>query len=118
VRDVTALILKDFGYRVLEAANIDQALAHARQNRQIDLLVSDIVMPKASGTVVAARIKELIPALRVLFMSGYNKEMLSAYDASLGPTLPKPFTAEQLGRKVRELLDAKTPALGSEASGQ
>ncbi len=116
VRDVTALILKDFGYRVLEAANIDQALAHARQNRHIDLLVSDIVMPKASGTVVAARIKELIPALRVLFMSGYNKEMLSAYDASLGPTLPKPFTAEQLGRKVRELLDAKTPAV--EASGQ
>jgi two-component system cell cycle sensor histidine kinase/response regulator CckA len=107
VRDVTALILRELGYKVLEAANIDQALTHARANRSIDMLVSDIVMPKASGTVVAARIKELIPSLRVLFISGYNKEMLSAYDASLGPTLPKPFTAEQIGRKVRELLDEK-----------
>jgi two-component system cell cycle sensor histidine kinase/response regulator CckA len=105
VREVTALILRDLGYRVLEAENIDQAIHHARNAPRIDLLVSDIVMPKASGPVVAARLKELLPSLRVLFISGYSKDMLSAYDASLGPTLPKPFTVEQIGKKVRELLD-------------
>ncbi|MFT3926234.1 MAG: ATP-binding protein [Myxococcales bacterium] len=104
VREVTALILKDLGYRVLEAENIDQAIAHATGAPQIDLLVSDIVMPKASGPVVAARLRELIPSLKVLFISGYSKDMLSAYDASLGPTLAKPFTVEQIGKKVREVL--------------
>jgi two-component system cell cycle sensor histidine kinase/response regulator CckA len=105
VREVTALILKDLGYRVLEAENIDQAIAHATGAPHIDLLVSDIVMPRASGPVVAARLRELIPSLRVLFISGYSKDMLSAYDASLGPTLPKPFTVEQIGKKVREVLN-------------
>ncbi len=104
VREVTALILKDLGYRVLEAENIDQAIAHATGAPQIELLVSDIVMPKASGPVVASRLRELIPSLRVLFISGYSKDMLSAYDASLGPTLAKPFTVEQIGKKVREVL--------------
>lgn len=104
VREVTALILKDLGYKVLEAENIEQAIAHATGAPHIDLLVSDIVMPRASGPVVAARLKELIPSLRVLFISGYSNDMLSAYDASLGPTLPKPFTVEQIGKKVREVL--------------
>jgi signal transduction histidine kinase/ActR/RegA family two-component response regulator len=106
VREVTALILRDLGYRVLVAANFDDALAHARQNPDIALLVSDIVMPRASGPVVAARLREIIPQLRILFISGYNREMLSAYDAALGPMLPKPFTVEQLGKKVREVLDS------------
>lgn len=104
VREVTALILKDLGYKVLEAENIEQAIAHATGAPHIDLLVSDIVMPRASGPVVAARLRELIPSLRILFISGYSKDMLSAYDASLGPTLPKPFTVEQIGKKVREVL--------------
>jgi signal transduction histidine kinase/CheY-like chemotaxis protein len=107
VREVTALILKDLGYRVLVAENIDQAVAHAKSGVHVDLLVSDIVMPRASGPVVAARLKELIPSLTVLFISGYSKDMLSAYDASLGPTLPKPFTVEQIGKKVRELLNER-----------
>jgi signal transduction histidine kinase len=115
VREVTALILRDFGYRVLVAGDIDAAMEHARKEPAIDLLVSDIVMPRASGPVVAARLTELIPALKVLFVSGYNKEMLSGYDASLGPTLPKPFTAEQLGKKVREVLDGAAPKPSNEA---
>jgi signal transduction histidine kinase/DNA-binding NarL/FixJ family response regulator len=106
VREVTALILRDLGYRVLVAVNFDDAIAHARQNPDIALLVSDIVMPRASGPVVAARLREIIPQLRILFISGYNREMLSAYDAALGPMLPKPFTVEQLGKKVREVLDS------------
>ena len=116
MREVTALILKDLGYRVLEAENIDQAIAHATGAPQIDLLVSDIVMPKASGPVVASRLRELIPSLRVLFISGYSKDMLSAYDASLGPTLPKPFTVEQIGKKVREVLGGPATRKDRDAS--
>jgi DNA-binding NtrC family response regulator len=87
------------------AANIDEAMAHARAHPEIALLLSDIVMPRASGPVVAARLRELIPGLKVLFISGYNRDMLSAYDSALGPMLAKPFTVEQLGKKVREILD-------------
>ena len=56
--------------------------------------------------MVAARLRELVPDLKILFITGYSKEMLSGYDASLGSTLPKPFTAEQIGKKVREVLDS------------
>jgi signal transduction histidine kinase/ActR/RegA family two-component response regulator len=105
VREVTTLILRDLGYRVFAASNIDEALECAKREKTFDLLVSDIVMPRASGPVVAARLRELVPDLKILFITGYSKEMLSGYDASLGSTLPKPFTAEQIGKKVREVLD-------------
>ncbi len=105
VREVTTLILRDLGYRVFAASNIDEALECAAREKKFDLLVSDIVMPRASGPVVAARLRELVPDLKVLFITGYSKEMLSGYDASLGSTLPKPFTVEQIGLKVREVLD-------------
>lgn len=106
VREVTTLILRDLGYRVFAASNIDEALECAAREKTFDLLVSDIVMPRASGPVVAARLRELVPDLKILFITGYSKEMLSGYDASLGSTLPKPFTAEQIGKKVREILDS------------
>ncbi len=110
VREVTTLILRDLGYHVFAASNIDDAVAHATREKNVDLLVSDIVMPRASGPVVAGRLRELLPGLKVLFITGYSQEMLSGYDASLGPTLPKPFTAEQIGKKVREVLEAPSRA--------
>ncbi len=105
VREVTTLILRDLGYQVFAASNIDDAVSHAKREKVFDLLVSDIVMPRASGPVVAARLRELLPGIKVLFITGYSEEMLSGYDASLGPTLPKPFTAEQIGKKVRQVLE-------------
>jgi len=109
VREVTTLILRDLGYQVFAASNIDDAIGHAKREKAFDLLVSDIVMPRASGPVVAAQLRELLPGIKVLFITGYSKEMLSGYDASLGPTLPKPFTAEQIGKKVREVLEKQAP---------
>ena len=107
VREIATRIMERRGYHVLAAVDgVDAIRILEASPRRIDLLVSDIVMPRASGPVVAARLRELVPDLKILFITGYSKEMLSGYDASLGSTLPKPFTAEQIGKKVREVLDS------------
>src|SRR6267378_209920 len=72
------------------------------------LLLLDVVSPGLSGPMVADRIAEIQPGLRVLFMSGYdNTNVVQRYVVEKGyALLPKPFTMEQLSRKVREVLEA------------
>ena len=73
----------------------------------IDLLLTDVVMPQVNGSVLAERLGELAPEMRILFMSGYSDEAVHR-QGMLGPSaafLEKPFTERTLARKVREVLD-------------
>jgi len=112
VRQYTATVLRQLGYSVLQASGGEEALA-AYSAHPIDLLVTDVVMPKMSGTDLAARVRARHPNVKVLFMSGYSVEVLAwRADKSDGAAfLQKPFAREELAAKVREILLAD-PAEG------
>lgn len=109
LRDLTAKVLRDQGYTVLEAANGDEALRLAREfSRQtIHLLVTDLVMPKMGGKELVGQFQLLHPDSRVLFISGYTDGVM-IHQASLSPETPflqKPFSPMEFAKKVREILD-------------
>lgn len=106
VRGVAARALRKLGYTVAEAQDAGTALAEARRLPQLDLLITDFVLPGADGHEVATRLREEHPGLAVLLMSGYSRD--KADPDSLGPGtsyLEKPFTPSQLGGRVRSILD-------------
>jgi len=109
LRALARLGLGRLGYTVLLARDVDEALARCGEHPgPIDLLVTDVVMPKASGPVVAERVRALRPGTAVLFVSGYPEEALARYGGSAaGPLLRKPYTPRQMAAKVREVLDAR-----------
>jgi signal transduction histidine kinase len=109
LRTLARLGLGRLGYTVLLARDVDEALARCgEQPGPIDLLVTDVVMPKASGPVVAERVRALRPGTAVLFVSGYPEEALARYGSAIaGPLLRKPYTPRQMAAKVREVLDAR-----------
>jgi PAS domain S-box-containing protein len=107
VRELVRLMLEANGYEVLAVGGPDEA-ARVCSARGVDLLLTDVVMPEVSGSVLAERLAVIAPEMRILFMSGYSDEavqrqgMLTASAAFL----EKPFTERTLARKVREVLDA------------
>jgi PAS domain S-box-containing protein len=107
---LTREILRQRGYRLLEAANGAEALALAAGHPgPIDALVTDIVMPGMNGRELAARVLELRPLVKVLFTSGYAAGALGSHGA-LDPGmayLPKPFTASELALKLRQVIEAR-----------
>jgi signal transduction histidine kinase len=107
IRDLAEQILAGSGYRVLAAANANEALALAsRAGDAIDLLLTDVVMPGASGSDLAQRLLRLHPAMKVLYMSGYSDSLVFRYGREQEPAafLQKPFSAEVLERRVQALL--------------
>ncbi|HKU60063.1 MAG TPA: PAS domain S-box protein [Gemmatimonadales bacterium] len=104
VRTLASRVLRGKGYRVLEASSADLALALlAGSTEPIDLLLTDVVMPGLSGPALAQRLILQHPALRVLYMSGYAEEAIERQGSlpAGGELLEKPFTADQLARRVR-----------------
>jgi signal transduction histidine kinase/ActR/RegA family two-component response regulator len=112
VRRLLARILRSRGYDVFETENAQSALAFmSSANRQMDLVVTDIVMPSMSGVRLAEQIKAQWPAVKILFVSGFpTTDALPASDMSSIPLLGKPFTPDQIEAKVREVLDGSKPA--------
>ena len=109
VRRLTTNILSARGYAVTAARDGVEALTLLRAGTKIDLLVSDLVMPGASGREVAREFLDKLPDLRVLYMSGYSDEAIGRrglLDKHMA-LLSKPFTAQALTTKVREVLDAQ-----------
>ncbi len=108
VRRVTERILREAGHLVISAANGAEALAIIEAHeREIQIMVTDVVMPGMSGIVLAERLAVIRPEVRVLFMSGYTG-IGSAHEAVLDGNrsfIAKPFSAEDLVRKVRAVLD-------------
>jgi len=108
LRALNRRILESHGYRVLAARDAEEAAALARGQAVVDMLVTDIVMPGASGRQLARRLLEERPALKVLYVSGYLQAAAGA-DTALeagANFLQKPFTPDALLRRVREALDA------------
>lgn len=108
VRKLTCQALRRYGYEVFEAASGGEALlVFERRQRPIPLLITDVVMPGMSGPQLVARLKPLHPEMRVLYMSGYTDTAVVGHEFAVEtPFLQKPFTPSDLGRKVREVLDA------------
>ncbi|MGH7197215.1 MAG: PAS domain S-box protein, partial [Candidatus Omnitrophota bacterium] len=109
VRSFAARILRQQGYSVLEASSGPEALEmlKLRDARDLRLLFTDVMMPKMNGTELAEKLKALRPGVKVLFASGFTDEPLVREGVGRWKKafLAKPFSAEALARKVREVLD-------------
>jgi PAS domain S-box-containing protein len=108
VRNLARRILERAGYRVLVAENGEVALATAAAAEHIDLLLTDMVMPKMNGAEVAQKLRALSASLRVVYMSGYVGNVTTQHPmlADGAAFLQKPFTAAGLLQLVRSTLDA------------
>ena len=104
VRDVTVRALARQGYEVLSAANPEEALQRAEAvTGKIHLVVTDVVMPGMGGPEMVGRLLAERPDLRVLYVSGYNRDNLKqGAPGAEHDLLQKPFTPDLLARKVRD----------------
>jgi PAS domain S-box-containing protein len=110
LRTLARNILSSYGYKVLEAVNGEDALQKAAAHGgRIDLMITDVVMPKLGGRDLARKLVAMRPEMRVIFMSGYDSDAVSKHGVLEPGTayLEKPFSVEVLMRKVREILSRK-----------
>jgi CheY-like chemotaxis protein len=110
VRRLEVLILRGLGYRVLEASGPEEALRLSREtDGAIDVLASDLVMPRMGGLELAEKIRAERPGIRVLLVSGYGEETVDGGRTRTARQrfLEKPFTEQTLGGALRELLDER-----------
>lgn len=110
VRDLAAAVVEELGYLVRTASDGQEALHILREDRSIDLLFTDVVMPGGlSGFALARRAKDLRPDLRVIYATGYVDGVPDA--ASIhGPIMAKPYRPAELARQLET-------ALADEAAG-
>jgi CheY-like chemotaxis protein len=113
VRELVTKVLRGLGYEVSVASRPSEAIALAA-DRRVDLLLSDVVMPEMTGDAVAARLRETLPDLPVVFMSGYTARAL---DFVVGPQdsfVYKPLAPSELAVVIRRALDATGRAKGED----
>ena len=109
VRTVVRRMLEGLGYRVLEAATPDEALALVKLHGTVlDLVVSDVIIPEVSGPEVVRRVRARVPAIKALFMSGHTTRALMRENRlpDSAHFIQKPFGRAAFGQKLREVLDA------------
>lgn len=105
VREVTCEVLRSAGYRVLAARDGAEATRIYEMRRgNVDLLLSDVILPGESGRAVAGNLRRKDPTLKVLLVSGYG-EQIAMLEAAGEEYLGKPFSSEALLRRVRQILD-------------
>jgi two-component system cell cycle sensor histidine kinase/response regulator CckA len=107
LRDLTRDALAAAGFEVKVASSGDEAVAVAESEPTLDLLVTDVVMGEMNGPELARRLRTLLPALRVIFMSGHPLEVLREDDLRAPGTafLHKPFSIAELTAQARQLLE-------------
>jgi len=108
VRDYVCRVLQRRGYHVHAVDHPQRALEYAKQPETIDLVFSDVVLPDLSGPAMVARIQQEHPDTRVLYMSGYVDHAVvgGCEIEERAAFLQKPFTADALANKVRDVLDS------------
>ena len=107
IRKLVAAMIGQFGYQTLTADSGEHALTlYKHHNHPLALLVTDVVAPGMSGPMLADKLCELQPDLKVLYISGYdNTHVVQKYVVERGHALlAKPFTVDELRRKMGELL--------------
>jgi CheY-like chemotaxis protein len=119
VRELVRLTLSSRGYHVLEAENGECGLRIAESFKEhIDILITDVVMPGIGGRELARKLLLLRPGVSVLYLSGYTEDAVVTRGA-LGPRtafLQKPFTLQNLAKKVREVLHSRSAPASAPAS--
>ncbi len=107
VRTFSQRALANKGYDVISSEDGEAALSLYEQDgqKQIDLLITDVVMPGMDGPMLAQRVRQHNPQLKIIFMSGYTEDKLKDYMGDNTYFLPKPFTLKILAAKVKEVLD-------------
>jgi two-component system cell cycle sensor histidine kinase/response regulator CckA len=109
VRIFGARALRNKGYTVIEATSGEAALALIRSGAKIDLLISDVVMPHLDGPGLIREVREIDPAIKVIFISGYAEDAFRQRldrDTAIH-FLPKPFSLKQLASKVKEVMNGE-----------
>lgn len=107
VRAVAERALTRQGYSVVTAEDGEDALRIIAERRDFDLILSDVVMPGMDGPAMAAELREIMPDVPILFMSGYAEEQLrQSIDIERVHFLPKPFSVQQLADAVRDIMQA------------
>ncbi len=119
LRDLIGELLTEQGYKVLAVTQGEEALALVREGKhRVDVVLTDVVMPKLGGGELVKRLRTIHPELRVIYMSGYTSGAITRQgvleDGAV--LLEKPFAAEKLARTLRLVLD-RGQADGSPASG-
>ncbi|MGC1200032.1 MAG: ATP-binding protein [Candidatus Acidiferrales bacterium] len=108
VRDLASEFLRTSGYHVIVAKDGLEALDLAdRRSQPIDILLTDVVMPRMRGTELALRLKRVYPALKIVYMSGYLEHSSEGEFIENAEQLQKPFSRESLLQKLRSSLDRK-----------
>jgi CheY-like chemotaxis protein len=107
VRNLIRDILRQYGYTVIEATDGQDAVDKFKKNHRIDLLLLDSVMPKINGREVYRQISETKPDIKVLFLSGYTRDVIldKGIEDELYDFISKPIAPNTLLLKVREVLD-------------
>jgi CheY-like chemotaxis protein len=112
VRSIASLMLRRQGYTVHAFPDGPSALAAVESMPgQLDLVITDVVMPRMNGKILTERLLQLRPSLRVLFTSGYTANVIVHHGVLNEGVefLPKPYSLERLTQRVREVLDKPQP---------
>jgi len=108
VREITKTLLEKFGYTVIEAVDGEHAVRLFRENKDVvQLVMSDVIMPKQSGRDMQNELKKIKPDVKVVFISGYTADILAQkeiMDEGFN-FISKPLRPDALSRKLREVLD-------------
>jgi len=108
VRNISIRMLKELGYKLLEAGSGPEALKILKDpERHINLLLTDVIMPKMDGTSLAKNARKIRPDLKILYVTGYPYSYLSGKIGNLDERnlLHKPFTIEDVAMKIRKVID-------------
>jgi len=112
VRRLTRTVLESYGYHVLEAANSGEALSIEKKHPgEINVLVTDVILPGMNGKALSEHLRVLRPKLRVIFTSGYPEDIISPRGIVEPDVayLLKPFSPDSLAAKVRDVLEGLPP---------
>jgi two-component system cell cycle sensor histidine kinase/response regulator CckA len=107
LRELVVALLEESGYKVIEAMDVKEAIAITKKRKNINLLLTDVIMPNMSGGELAKQISRIRPDIKVLFMSGYSGDQVASHGVLEAETnlVEKPFTKHALLSKVRAVLD-------------
>jgi CheY-like chemotaxis protein len=109
VRELHRTMLEEAGYRVIEAIDGQDALEKFTEHmEELDILATDVIMPRMNGKILYEEIRKIRPDIKVLFMSGYTKDIIverGIMDDECS-VVTKPVTARKLLTRIRELLDS------------
>jgi DNA-binding response OmpR family regulator len=109
VRETTIKILENHGYKVISAEDGIKALKSIKEIIEpIDLVITDVIMPKMSGVDLIKNLKELWPKVKVLYISGYTYDVISkkGLEDTMDHFLYKPFEPKSLLHKLRQALNS------------